>query len=601
MVRGGSWLIMFLFIVYGAYAQVQHIPGGRDDTEVALQYLNWVQQVIDEGRWNDAAAALVRVSDFENVSSDISYLQAITNNHFRADRIIIANNLENAIETNRWVIYNENYALVLKAEMLIAMREYYNALAYLNRIGERGEAASSAQMRADMAILRLLALRGIGNTLALEQFRSQILIAMDRFPRDPRPLRIFFEYANNRQPELSDLPQSDINLLEQILRRLPFLLETDPELAWMAAPFMRDIDAARRLVASYRAGGIPHIRNRDFRPHPGSIPVALNLGVIGDFEAAQELFSGSRGFNNPLPPEFVPDGNPVLDKRIIIDTYNLLRSEEGRNFFTQRLLSFTGTIFADDDNDGYIDSHVYYNSGIIQGFAFDRLQNNIFDLQISMVDGVPSNARVRLSGQFIFANINWERYPAVEQITLGNEIFRFGPADFQYAPVSFIELGGCAALSGILFPVPAHQYIDLTYRTLLSFCSSLSRPSTEIDGAIETIYMNRGVALQAVETLNGRQVSVTEFERGLPVIQYIDLDLDGRMETIRRFRTPGTQQDYAWQDSLDYRRLIASSESDWVGNGRHMTREVYLEDGSIVYYFDMEGTGQWTYVETRNQ
>jgi hypothetical protein len=598
LVRVGSWLIiLFLFTVLNIYAQVQHIPGGRDDSEVALQYLNWIQQAIDEERWDDAAAALIRVSDFENVSSDISYLQAITNNHFRADRIIIVNNLENAIETNRWVIYNENHALLLKAEMLIAMREYFNALAYLNRIGEREEAASDPQMRADMAMLRLLALRGIASIQSLEQFRSQLLIAMDRFPRDPRPLRILFEYARNRMPEPSDLPQSDINLLELALRRLPFLLEADPELAWMAAPFMRYIEAAQRLVASYRAGGIPHIQNRDFMPHPGSIPVALNLGLIGDFEAAQELFSGSRGFNNPLPPEFVPDGNPVLDKRIIVDTYNLLRSDEGRIFFTQRLLSFTGTIFTDDDNDGYINSRTYYRSGLIQGFALDRLQNRVFDLQISMVGGVPSSARVRLSGQSIFADINWERYPAVEQVTLGNEIFQFGPMDFQYAPVSFTEIGGGNNLNGILFPVP--DTIDLTRRTLLSFCSSLSRPSPEIDGAIETIYMNRGVILQAVETLDGRQVSVTEFERGLPVIQYIDLDLDGRMETIRRFRSP--PHNYEQQDLLDYRRLIASSESDWFGNGRHMTKEVYLEDGSIVYYFDMEGTGEWTYLETRSQ
>jgi len=52
---------------------------------------------------------------------------------------------------------------------------------------------------------------------------------------------------------------------------------------------------------------------------------------------------------------------------------------------------------------------------------------------------------------------------------------------------------------------------------------------------------------------------------------------------------------------FDYRRLIESSESDWSGDGKFKTMEVYLPDGSVVYYFDMDGSGTWTYSETGNQ
>ena len=455
-------------------------------------------------------------------------------------------------------------------------------------------------------MLRLLALRGMAVGIgegyspaqALIQFRNLTLNVMESFPRDPRPLSIFFQYATNRFPDPSALPASDMNILDLTLRRLPFLIETDPELIWMAAPFMSDIDEARRFVGSYRAGGISHIQNRDFRPHPGSIPVALNLGLLGDFEAIEEMFSGSRGFNYPLPANITGDGNPVLKKEILNNVYRLLRSEEGRHFFTQKLLSFSGTIYSDDDNDGFVDSLVKFNSGIILSFQLDRNQSNIFDLQILMDDGSPSSAMAAMIGQNVFSHITWERYPYVRRAVIETETFQFGPADFHYAPITFIELGGSNILAGILFPVPAYQYIDITQRSLLSFSSSLSRPSSEIERAVETIYLNRGVILQVVEYLNNRQVSVTEFERGLPVIQYIDLDLDGRMETIRRFRQP--PQGYQLLDLLNYRTLIASSESDWSGDGRYKTREVYLEDGSIVYYFDMDGSGEWTYLETRS-
>ena len=606
------FLLFFLIASFNLSAQVQPRAGGRDDSEVALQYVKWIKVAVDEGRWTEAAAALVRAGDFANVLSDIPYLNAVVYNRLGESRILVVDYLNRAIEINRWVTYNENLALMLRAEMLLVMRDYWGVLSSVSSIGDN--AAGNAQMRADATMLRLLALRGMAASndavydpvQAMAQFRSQVLIAMDRFPRDPRPLRIFFEYANGRKPQPSELPvmvaelsdergsltEGDFTLLELALRRLPFLLETDPELAWMAAPFISDTEAARRLVASYRSGSLSQSFSGVFKPNPASIPIALNLGLIDDRVAAEELFSVT-----------ADDEKLVHNINNIINTYNLLRSEEGREFFTRRLLSFTGTIYSDIDNDGYIDSQVRYISGIIQAFEYDRNQSNVFDLLILFTsDGIPDYTRVYITGHKLFAHVSYERYPSVEQIILGNPLagntdtFKFGPADFQYSPVSFIELCGSNNLKGLLYPVLAHQFTDLTYRSLVSFCSSLTRPSLEFEGAIETIYMNRGVLLQAVELLNGKQISVTEFERGLPVIQHVDLDFDGRMETIRRFRRPPA--DYIWQDMFDYRRLIASSESDWTGDGRHKTMEVYLPDGSVVYYVDIDGTGEMMILDT---
>jgi len=599
-------VILFLFILSGVYAQP------RDDSEMAQQYLRWIHQAIGGNRWSDAYAAMERAADFSGVSSDISYLRAVLyihQNGVPANPANIIYHLDRAIETNRWIFYDENLALLLKAEQLIIIREYNQAVSCLDQIGVRGEFAGSLHINTESAMLRLLALRGMASGFmpgynhiqSQSQFRSAVLSAMDRYPRDPRPLRIFFEYVNslyarNINPVPSALPSGDLNLVDLALRRLPFLLETDPELAWMAAPFYRDTAEARRLVASYRAGGISHVQNRDFYPHPGSIPVALNLGLIDDNAAVEELFSGSRGFNYPFPYGIDSAGYPVLDMEIITDVYRLLRSEAGRNFFMQKLLSFSGFIFTDDDNDGNIDSLVFFRSGAIESFIYDADQSKISNLDVRFsADGVPVSALVPMIGQSVSALIEWERYPSIKQITLNDEIFFFGPGDFQYAPVVFTEIGGSNRLPGFLFPAPSYQYIDLTYRTLISFCSGITRPSMEFSGALETIYLSRGVLIQAVEYLNSRQVSVTEFERGLPVIQYVDLDLDGRMETIRRFRRP--PQDYIWHDLLDFRRLIATSESDWTGDGRFKTMEVYQTDGSVLYYFDLDGTGEWTYIE----
>ena len=589
------------------FSQPDYRAGGRDDTEAAALYLRWAQQAVDEGRTREALTALNRASDFSNVSSDISYLLAVTRLKFLSEnetRLTVLDALETAIETNRWVTYNKSMALLLKAEMLNAVRDYIKALDCLVLLETQREFVNSIALKTEAAMLRLLILRGMaakGSISALAQFRSQVLIAMDRYPRDSRPLRVFLEYARNRKlPSVHEnTADSDLSLLELVLRRLPFLLETDQELAWMAASFIRDMEDARRLTSSYRAGGIPNIQNRDFRPHPASIAIALNIGLLGDIEAADELFSGSRGFNHPLPPEIAPDGNPVLDKDIIDDVYHLLRSEEGRDYFTRKLLSFTGMITSDDDKDGYIDTVVRYVSGTIKNYALDSNQDTSDDLTVVFnTEGVPVSAVSDVAGFISWAEIYWERYPFVQSVKLNDEEFLFRPAGFQFAPLEYIELGGSRRINALFFPVLALNNIDLTRRALVLNCSRLIRPSVEFNGW-EDFVMEGGVPVKAEEIpfgeiLNGGTASITRFENGFPVIQHIDLDLDGRKETIRRFRRPSSAN---W-DFRDYRSLIASSESDWNGDGRYITREVYRQDGSVVYSFDMDGSGELNASET---
>jgi hypothetical protein len=338
----------------------------------------------------------------------------------------------------------------------------------------------------------------------------------------------------------------------------------------MAAPFMRNADDARRLAASYRAQNVG-------KPSADSIPAALNFGIIGDIDAVEEFFS-----------------RPVLEKNLAIEIFDLLRSEEARNLFTQKLLSFSGSINSDDDYDGFIDGIAFCNSGVIQEFAYDRNQSNDFNLRIFFdAAGIPVLSEYPVAGQLSQAQIMWERYPSVERITLEGEIFQFRPADFQFAPVRFIALGGSQRYAGFAFPVMP-QYIELTRRTLVSFCASMTRPSVEFNGAQEQIFLERGIPLRSVETLNGKQVSVMEFERGSPVVQMLDLDVDGRMDTIRRFHRPPPD----FYETFDFRRLIASSESDWTGEGRFKTGEVYLRDGSVVYSWDMDGGGIMNHFET---
>jgi len=589
-------LVFILLAAFVCALNAQSETRRLGDAELARQYVNWARQMIDTGRWTEALEGLERASDYADVSSDISYLLAVARlrNIYidaRCNRLNVIEALDRAIETNRWETYNQSMALLLKAQQLIIIRRFSFAVLVLDQIEAdlypSTAVPSGGGFPSDLAYLRLLAFRGMSSgsgyeaVQGLARFRSLVLSAMDRYPRDPRPLRVFFEYARNRMPEsgtASELAESDINLLELALRRLPFLLETDPDLAWLASPLMRDTDAAKRLVSSYRAGGLSQSEN--FKPVPDSIAAALGLGLIGEIDAVEELFD-----------KLADNENPVLHKKTITEVYALLASEEGRDLFTRKLLAFSGEIVCDDDGDGYFESRVFYNAGFISEYRFEKSQSGAVDILITFTaDGTPQRVHFLDLERPFEEFLDWERYPSVKLLfSTSGELFLFRPADFQYAPVTFIELGGSEKYRGLFFPVPAHY--EITRRTLVSSCVSMSRASLEFDGALETIYLERGIPLRSVETFDEKQISVTEFERGIPVIQYVDMDMDGRMETIRRFYPPSPD----FSENFDIRKLLASSESDWTGDGQFKTGEVYRQDGSVVYTWDMDGSGIMNY------
>jgi hypothetical protein len=126
----------------------------------------------------------------------------------------------------------------------------------------------------------------------------------------------------------------------------------------------------------------------------------------------------------------------------------------------------------------------------------------------------------------------------------------------------------------------------------------VTRPSAEFPGAMEIIDLDRGVPLRAVEILGGRTVSAAEFAAGRPRVQRLDLDLDGRMETVRHFRDEvpgGGEADFFFDREKD----IALSESDWDGDGIFETGEEHFSDGTVVYSWDMDGDGIREYAEKR--
>jgi hypothetical protein len=193
--------------------------------------------------------------------------------------------------------------------------------------------------------------------------------------------------------------------------------------------------------------------------------------------------------------------------------------------------------------------------------------------------------------------LEWEQYPAVLHADMDGVRYIPRPREFFFSPVVLWEPAG----SSLLFPA-RDALPRISRRTLISFAQTIEQPGREIQGTREIVELSQSIPQRSREYLGDRLISETEFALGLPRIQRIDLDLDGRMETVRRFPSPLAGQETNPGDALEYPRAFESSESDWDGDGIYEYKEIYERDAilgdRIIRSWDMDKDGIREYTET---
>jgi hypothetical protein len=462
-------------------APVFSLDTRESDAVLAQKYFEWAQGMADKGRWSEARAGLERSLDFADVSSDIPYLLALARQREDATRGIVLEAVELALAADRWRYYTAEQGTLLRARLLVGLRKFTAALDSLAGVSE------SAEKRE----IHLLALKGLDNRPA---FDVAAAFALDATPRNPVFLRIMLTYFAAGAERAKPPERNESDLVYICLRRLPLLIEHDPELAYLAAPFIPNVEEAKILVASYLAA--------HEKPDIASIPVALSLGLIDERSAVESLF-----------------GAQVVDKDTLLSVWNLC-ADDGRTSLRQRLLSWTGVVTADTDKDGVIERWTSYHVGRITLYREDADQDNGMDLIVRFENSVPVSAE---TGDIA---VQWERYPAVLSSDLKGARYVPKSNDFFFEPLRLTEL-----VQGVLYPERNNWATILTERALVASAILVERDSREFSGAKERIELMHGIPQRSREYLDGRIVSETAYKQGKPVIQKIDLDLDGVLET----------------------------------------------------------------------
>ena len=566
--------LLFCCLIFASapvYAQVLLTPGEYSgDSAVAMKYTEAAIKAIEADRWDEALTTLERARDFAGVSSDISYLLALVRNRFNQPLWSVVQVLDEALGAARWRIHSPEEARYLKAELLIRLKQYHEAINVIASLPSNHKTAC-LKMRALCFLTEISSVTAGQYTILTgrnrpshEEFRSLAAETIERYPRESEPVRIYFNFIK-MQSDIGNLPEKqDMEILDKIFQRLPLLIETDPEIAWMSAPFLNDKEQAHRNVSAYHAGK---------NVNPFSLPASLSLGVIDETLAINELFN------------LTGVDIKSLDLRLLNEIYNLLSRDESRRLFRSNLSVWSGVIRDDRNGDGFYETVSVYRNGLPLSFNMDFDQDGIPELAVNFEAGEPrtaeiytlpeanphppmSNSEGENGRQKVF--IIWERYPALQEARIGNEFFYLRPMHLNYAPVDFRSLTETA----VIFPEAAPAGVTLGRRSLVVNSIRLERPSREFPGALEIIELGQGIPINAKEYFEGRVISETDFLRGRPLAQRVDLDRDGRMETVRFFRrnipAPGTTPGGALapvESLLDYPLDFSHADSDWDGDG----------------------------------
>jgi hypothetical protein len=530
----------FFFIVL-LTALMPVSPQDRTGAEaVAERYSLYVQSLIDDGQLEQAEAALLRAMDYADVSSDISYQLAFVRQQLGQPVHPVLDAVQNALDTNRFRVYRPEDARFIEARSLLALRQYSNALRSVQFCADN----------ADSALIRLEAWKGLDDRQA---FIREAALSLDRFARDPRISALILRYAATHTPAGGEQA-----LVDRVLRTVTMLTDGTPELAYLAAPFVYDRQEAQMLVTAYRA--VTPV------PDAESLPVSLDLGVIGGESATAALFSSDS-----------------IDKNVLLSVWSLLGTDEDRDAFERKLRAFSGFVTIDENYDRIIETRAEYRNGSVVSYHHDADQDGIADVTVQFTGGMPESGF--LAGEHI--TLHWQEFPSVRQAEKDGLRYDFAPRTLFFSPFRLQELCG-----GTLFPEPDAYAVTVTERMLAGFALAVTRHSRNFDGAEEVVTMLDGIPVHAEERLHGRLVSETEFDRGFPVQQLIDLDLNGTLETVRLFRTERAQGYYPFHEIAP-----VSQVSDFNDSETAEYKEEYAADGTVSRFWDMDEDGVYEYSE----
>jgi hypothetical protein len=547
------------------------------NTRIAERYLNLAEKYLFAENWNSAFSQAELGLHYDNTISDLYYIKALAMTKKGEKRADVYAVIKQAIEKDKWTNYNRNGARILYGDILSDLGLYDESLAVLDQ--------KPFIYSADAEFIRIKNYYRMGTADSISQARAKLNSVRKVYPADTRFPKLFFIFEmlfmNRAEMDSTsnyEIPEIVKSISTDYINRIPDYDNNDIDTEVMALLFADGQQQTRLLKAVGEKNS-----NSPLYAYAG-----LKTGILSE-EKAYNLFfeSSADNYNLDLLKAFAA----------------LIQNEGLQANLHDRLNSFTGTLFVDEELDLRIELTIQYERGRPVKVSYDADNDDVLDLQAECDFGVP----VRLEFHNADMTLEYNSYPAVKQIEMNEQkmLFNFLDKDFSYEPFDMTAEKLFTQFNVNFFIPYINREVTVPEEYMLAKKASSVVVKTNERRNSEVKYsVYDGMPVYAAFYEGSRRYAYASMEAGYPFVRYVDTDGDEYFETIesydfsfsKKFISDESKQlvNNVFGDNVfSADMFLLSVEIDRNGNTINEFKEEYTAYNGKKTFWDNDDDGHW--------
>ncbi|MCQ2576971.1 MAG: hypothetical protein MJ176_00420 [Treponema sp.] len=520
-------LISLFFSFTFLYAQ----SAQKANRKTAERYLKLAETALTKGSVDEAGSNAAMGLAYDDTISDLYYVSAIFSKSQGSNLSVVAEICRTAFEKDTWIHDNLKSARIFYADILSDLGHYEQSMELLD--------SKPVIYSADSEVIRVKNFYRMGTEESFTKARQKISSARRVYKNDLRFPSLFFNFETHnlllkrifaRAMEGDDytadsvIPSEDVmdlaDVMEADLRKNG---ASDAVYALYPAWFMEG-EKRQRKILEYDASGLKDIL---------WAALALEDSIIDQNTAFEYFF------------DFADDKIDYVQLVYFID---LLDDPEVLSKLEDHLTAFSGTLYADINNDLQYEMEVNYSRGRPQEILFDEDNDGEFNLTASCDFG----EILTLANKNLGLEVLYSQFPYVESARIDTGLlsqindalnsvdkvlyFRFAQKDAVYEPIIFETIQGLEYFENQFFiPVLSDTYSFIDSAAFVKNATFIDGENRERKYGSVTYTLLDGKIERCSFMENNIVYAECSFENGVPYQRQLDYDGDGYFETVETY------------------------------------------------------------------
>ena len=573
-----KFLVLVFFALFAGGMSFSQNSASVANRTTAIRCLKLAESCLTGNDFESAKSQAELGLSYDDSISDLFYIKAAACVNLGYKKAEIIQSLDTAFEKNNWVDYTTTGARILYADLLSDRGDYEKSLKILDD--------DPFIYSADAEFVRIKNYYRMGSQASISQARNKTNAARRIYASDYRFMQCFFYFEvlylldaeiHKREYVMPDIVRT---IAASYLLHLPDYSGKNQELELMAS-FFAEGDEKDRLIRAIDA--------KDMSIQPLLAIAGLRQGLYTDKQAFDLFFQTSQN---------------KIQLNLLQCLCSLIKDEEVRYEFSEKMTNFEGIVTADLDFDLQDELTLEYKKGRPSSFEYSFHNDGIVDLRAECDLGSPKNVKLGT-----FAEISYYDFPEVSLIYENrgsrDEIsFEFLRKSFDYK-IFEMKADEVLASLNLDFYIPRlPEEINIpSAEEIRHYCNQMKFYIDERDNASLVYTMFEGQPVEASFYEGDRLYASCSFTDQLPFVRLCDYDGDRFFETEEFFNlytNDGSKinahnkdmvskvfSDFAGKQNLFLNKVCI----DRNGNKAVEFSEEYTEDGDTITIWDNNDDG----------